>query len=232
MDVPKPTDPAARVDGELQRWSRIYAGEEYYYGDDAGPVARRAVRYHRPFARPGATALDTGCGEGQDLAYLVEVGYEVTGVEFTDGGAEKSRRLLRDRGLAGEVRQEDLRETLGLRGGAGLDRQFDLVLCVNVLQFLGADGLPALQALKERVSPGGVLGLSLFGRAPEQPEVRGTLWFVTLPQVLALFEGWQPMEAASLYQWNLATNEPQPFVTLIVRKSAPSGRVQGLGSRV
>src|SRR3954451_20647363 len=100
-----PTPPEAV--SEYQRWSAIYSGESYYYGSDAGPLARRAVRYHRQYRPRGGTALDAGCGEGQDLALLAERGYVATGVEFTGSGAAKAARLLRSRGLEAEVVSED-----------------------------------------------------------------------------------------------------------------------------
>ncbi|HEU4753709.1 MAG TPA: class I SAM-dependent methyltransferase, partial [Armatimonadota bacterium] len=93
-----PTNPQSRVDAELDRWTRLFSGAEYFYGQDAGPVARRAVRYHRAYRPGGGRALDAGCGEGQDLAFLAERGYEATGIEFTAPGAEKARRLLAERG--------------------------------------------------------------------------------------------------------------------------------------
>src|SRR2546423_195422 len=68
-----PTPPISG--SEFQRWSAVYAGDQYYYGSEPGPVARRAVRYHRQYRPRGGTALDAGCGEGQDLAFLAERGY-------------------------------------------------------------------------------------------------------------------------------------------------------------
>jgi SAM-dependent methyltransferase len=217
--APSPTDAKQPVDLELSRWRRIYDGDRYYYGEDPGPVARRAVRYHRPSLPRGGTALDAGCGEGQDLAFLAECGYQATGVEFTPEGARKARRLLEGRGRAAEVLHQDLRD-LPASGPP-----FDLVLAVNTLQFLGADALPSLDRLMERVAPGGVIGLSLFGREQGEPERSGTVWFVTLEEVLARFAGWQRLEAAKLWQWNAATDEAQAFVTLIARKAPPARRV-------
>src|SRR5688500_15468043 len=99
----------ARPDPQYRLWERAFAGEEYYYGDEPGPVARRAVRYHRRFLPEGGTALDAGCGEGQDLLFLAERGYAATGIEFTPSGAAKSQRLLQEHGLPGEVLELDLR---------------------------------------------------------------------------------------------------------------------------
>ena len=43
VDVPTPTDSRLRMDSEYQRWNRIFAGDRFYYGEEPGPVARRAV---------------------------------------------------------------------------------------------------------------------------------------------------------------------------------------------
>ncbi|MGV3723834.1 MAG: class I SAM-dependent methyltransferase [Actinomycetota bacterium] len=213
---PTPTNPHVAVDQELRRWSGIYGGDEYYYGAEPGPVARRAVRYHH--FSPGAAALDVGCGEGQDLAYLAGLGYAATGVEFTAAGAQKSRLLLAERGVAAQVVEADARAFLTATPPPG---PYDLAIAANSLQFLGPDASECLDRLMGLVLPGGVLGLSLFGREPERPEVSGTVYFTTLDDLLARFQGWQPLEAAKLWQWNVATNQPQPFVTLIARKLPP-----------
>jgi SAM-dependent methyltransferase len=110
--LPTPTDARQPVEDELDRWSRIYAGEQYYYGAEPGPLARRAVRYHRAFMPAGGKALDAGSGEGQDLAFLAEQGYAATGVEFTAEGARKARQLLERRALEAEVLHQDLRQYL------------------------------------------------------------------------------------------------------------------------
>lgn len=216
-----PTNSRERVDSELQRWSRIYAGPEYYYGEDPGPVARRAVRYHRAVARSGGAALDAGCGEGQDLAFLAERGYAATGVEFTAEGAEKARQFLAARDLPGEVLHQDLRTW-------ELTRRYDLVLAVNSVQFLGADAPAALDVLMEATAPGGVIGLSLFAREGNVPTVSGTVYFTTLEELLQRFEGWQMIEAANLWQWG-GSGLPQAFVTLIARKIPSPRRLVSLG---
>ncbi len=204
---------------EFTRWSRIYAGDEYYYGHEPGPVARRAVRYARPFMEPGARALDAGCGEGQDLVFLVEQGYAATGIEWTPDGARKTRRLLQSRALHAEVVEGDLRRLHELRATASdAPAHYDLVLSVNALQFMGRDAPACLDMLMRLTSPGGVIGLSLFAREDDAPQISGTIFFFTLDELLARFDGWQPLEAARLWQWN-AAGEAQAFVTFIARKS-------------
>jgi SAM-dependent methyltransferase len=209
---------AVSKDQEFARWSATYAGEEYFYGADAGPVARRAVRYHQPLLRIGSspTALDLGCGEGQDLAFLAECGYAVTGVDFITNAIEKARRLLQHRGLTAELMQESL--------CAWRSRQnYDLVLACNSLQFLGDDAPDAIERARDATAVHGVLGLSLF-TCDEGETVCGGVYHTSLDRLVARFdcEGdarcWQMLETSRLWQWNRTQNAPQPFVTLIAQR--------------
>jgi len=202
-------------DFEFDRWSRLFAGPSFYYGHGPGPVARRAVRYHRPLRPRGGTALDAGSGEGQDLQFLVEQGYRATGVEWTPEGVAKTRRMLGTGAAEVRLVQEDLRIWTP-------QERFDLVIAVNSVQFLGAGAPDVLSKLAGTVAPGGVIGLSVFAREdPLQPKLDGSIFRWTLDEILEAFRDWHPFEAALLYQWGAAGR--QPFVTLI------AGRLGGPG---
>jgi SAM-dependent methyltransferase len=230
-----PTSPVAGP--EYQRWSAVYAGDDYYYGSEPGPVARRAVRYHRQYRPRGGTALDAGCGEGQDLAFLAEQGYVATGVEFTESGAAKAARLLGSRGLEAEIVCADLREY-------GPTHRFDLVIAVNSIQFLGADAEACLRKLLAAVTPGGVCGISIFShghtpteggasghRVSRQSEPSSGLWLLSLEELMGYLPGWQMLEAAQVWQWNPHTNQPQAFATMIARNVPGSGNGPPLALR-
>lgn len=199
------------MSSELERWTRTFADSEYFYGHDPGPVARRAVRYHRPLvaASDKPTALDVGCGEGQDLLFLAQQNYDSTGLDFTETGIAKARVIVEDNGQHAELVRADILDWQA-------PKRFDLVLAINSLQFLGAQAPCALQRVKELVKPGGVLGLSMFARDDAAtPPVEGSIYRWTLDELQMNFSDWQPFEAARLWQWN--AEGPQPFVTLIAR---------------
>jgi len=198
---------------EHTRWNANYAGEKYFYGDDAGTVARRAVRYHRPMYGGDAlpSALDLGCGEGQDLAYLAESGYRATGMDFAENAIRKAQRLLAMRGLAAATQQVNLLQWQS-------DQQYDLVLACNSLQFLGEDAPAVIARARDAVVTGGVIGLSLFG-CDENEIVQDGIYFTSLEKLMTRFHesAWQMLETAKLWQWNRASNTPRLFVTLIAQ---------------
>ena len=199
------------ISSELERWTRNFADSEYLYGHDPGPVARRAVRYHRPLVAPNQTptALDVGCGEGQDLIFLAQQNYDSTGLDFTETGIAKARQIVEDNGQRAHLVRADILDWHS-------ETRFDLVLAVNCLQFLGADAPRALKLVQSLVKPGGVIGLSMFARddAATAP-VEDTIYRWTLDELQLNFTNWQSFEAARLWQWN--AQGPQPFVTLIAR---------------
>lgn len=233
---------------QYQKWNSIYADHKYFYGQEPGPVARRAVRYHRPLCPSGGTALDVGCGEGQDLAFLAECGYQATGVDFTEHGVAKTRRLLEQRHLQAQVLQCDARQH-------DFVHQYNLVIAVNSLQFMGAAAGDCLARVMDAVAPGGIIGLSLFARDENIMPLRDDIFYLTLPELMARFQNggsasdsgapsdgdaasenagsghskiwssktWQMLEAAQLWQWSHAAEEPQAFVTLIAQRLPPRG---------
>jgi len=216
--MPVPIEVNANSNAERARWSAIYAGPNYYYGFDTGPVARRAVRYSRPLIAKGSTpfALDVGCGEGQDVAFLCESGYQTTGLDFVPDAIGKAQNLLAARDLKAELFAGDLRDW-------NWDKQFDLVLAINSLQFLGSDAPAILARVMQAVAVKGVLGLSLFACEAGR-EVKGGVFFIALEELLNCFDckgenrSWQMLETTKLWQWNARENAPQPFVTLIAQK--------------
>jgi len=83
---------------DRDQWNERYRAEEgpVFTADPArflgGEVAGLA---------PGR-ALDLGCGEGRNALWLAERGWHVTGVDFSDVGMAKARRLAAARGVAGD----------------------------------------------------------------------------------------------------------------------------------
>ena len=191
-------------------WNRAFAGAAFYYGHEPGPVARRAVRYNSLRGR----ALDVGCGEGQDLAFLAECGFETMGLDFTATGIEKSRRILQSRNLAAETLHADLTQF----DFALLRGQFAVVLCVNVLQFVGEHAPRMLDEIVDCVAPGGVLGFSTFAPG-ELNSGRDELWLCSEDDLVArLRPHFHMLETASLRQWK--GDAAQPFATVVARRKA------------
>ena len=78
-------------------WAQEYARtpERYVFGTAPSDFALEVAR----LVRPGDYVLDLGCGEGRDSVFFAERGAVVFGVDPSEAGLAKARRLAQARGV-------------------------------------------------------------------------------------------------------------------------------------
>ena len=124
-------------------WDRRYADREFVWTVQPNQFLVQEVQGLSP-----GRALDLACGEGRNAVWLAERGWRVTGVDFSEVGLEKARRLATARGVEGEWIAADLLEYRPEPGA------FDLVL-VLYLQVPASERAPILRAAADAVADGG-----------------------------------------------------------------------------
>lgn len=99
---------------------------------------------------PPGRALDLGCGEGRNAVWLATQGWIVTGVDFSDVGIDKARRLASENGVDGTWVVADA--TTWEPPGSG----FDLV-AVFYLQLPAEERRASLHTAVRSLAVGGTL---------------------------------------------------------------------------
>ena len=89
---------------EADEWNRRYEGPDLIWTAQAN----RTLMAETGSLEPGR-ALDLGCGEGRNAVWLASRGWAVTGVDFSDVGLEKARRLAEAQAVVVEWHLADLR---------------------------------------------------------------------------------------------------------------------------
>ena len=126
-------------------WDQKYATTELVWG--AGP--NRFLVPEVADLHPGK-ALDLGCGEGRNAIWLAERGWQVTGVDFSEIGLEKARRLASERGVEVNWLRADLLEYEPAHSA------FDLVI-VFYIQLPAAELSAVIKKAVAALAPGGTL---------------------------------------------------------------------------
>jgi SAM-dependent methyltransferase len=128
-------------------WSAVADDWGRYWGTFARPVWEPLLR--TAAIGPGTRVLDVGCGTGELLEHLQDLGARPTGVD----PASRMAELARARAIGADVRPGDF-ERLPFDDGT-----FDALLAVNAFQF-AADQERALAEADRVLVPGGTLGLA------------------------------------------------------------------------
>jgi len=160
-----------------RRWSEAgYSAEQIGYT----PNFLRFMRDHLSRkAGPGARALEVGCGDGFFSSKIIEMGFDVVGLDLSPVGVE----IAQKRNPKGLFKVHDLTQPLPFA-----DNTFDALWCSEVLEHLFSP-LYVLEEVKRVLKPGGValfttpyhgllknLAIALFAfdkhYDPEYPHIR------------------------------------------------------------
>ncbi len=135
-------------------WEQRFAGETYLYGTEANQFLRVSLP-----ALPKGTAMCLAEGEGRNAVFLAESGYEVSSVDLTQTGVDKTKRLAKDRGVTVDAAVGDLADF-----ELGRER-WDLV--VSIFAHVPPDVRRSLhRRVVDSLKPGGVLLLEAY--TPDQ----------------------------------------------------------------
>lgn len=137
-----------------QFYQRQYEWHGYKGLDDIKARHANRARYYRWYTQgwlPGsldAPVLDIGCGSGQFLYFLRELGYrDLTGIDLDRTQAETAQNL------GFNVICQDVIEFLGSH-----DKQYGLVAMLDILEHFTREELfPLLTTVVDKLAPGGKL---------------------------------------------------------------------------
>jgi SAM-dependent methyltransferase len=127
------------------QWNDRYATADYIWKADPNRFLPEQTA-HLPVGR----ALDLACGEGRNAVWLAEQGWTVTGVDFSDVGLDKARRMATERHVDVDWICADATNWEAPADG------FDLVV-VFYLQLPADERRQAMGVAARALAPGGTL---------------------------------------------------------------------------
>lgn len=113
------------------------------------------------FLKPGASILDVGCGPGFHSKYLMQKGFNVIGIDFSEKMIEIAKRETPE----GDFRIMDVRDLLDLH------QKFDGILAHAILlHFPKKEAMDILKNLKNKLKSGGYLSIAVKEIRPDREE--------------------------------------------------------------
>lgn len=194
---------------DREQWDQRYAERTVWSG-----AANAALVDHAPApARPGARALDLGCGEGADALWLAGQGWQVTGVDWSGVAVQRARAAAAAAGAQATFAVGDITDAAWLATLSDTGT-FDLV----TLAFLHpepGDRARFYAPLPALVAPGG--HLLVIAHDPDHG-VRG----LPGPPALRLLGATDILDALAL---------PESFTVLTAHAAARLGEPESDGAR-
>lgn len=184
-----------------------------------GDSERDLLAEHLP-PRPGAAALEIGCGTGELARYLADLGYAVTGVDYADSAiaacADAAPVNSNMAFVCMDVESDDWTQLP--------DATYDLVICRLSYAFV-VDRGPFLARVRDRLRPGGALCV-ITPLHRDVPEDRRDI-ALDDNAIDRLTAGWREAaryDADGLAVITLRHPQPHPSSFRVVEKGTPTPR--------
>ncbi len=156
---------------DQERWDSKYENEVYIFGTE--PIS--FLRDNLALLPKGKT-LDIAMGEGRNGVYLAANGFEVEGIDISEVGLNKARRLAEKNGTHITTRVVDLEK-------ARLpENTYDVILCTYYMQ---RDLVPQM---KKAVKPGGMIVFETYNQDYLKYRQFNPKWVLKDNELLEMFQ--------------------------------------------
>ena len=132
-------------------WQKHYDDNDLAWdlGEAANPFARL---WEDKVLKPG-TLIVPGCGQGHEVIFFAERGFQVTGVDYTSGAVGLLRKTLKDKKLNANILHQDFFSL-----DVAHDRTYDNLLEQTFFCAIHPDQRPAyVETVSRILKPGGLL---------------------------------------------------------------------------
>lgn len=183
--------------GDSNWWKRNGAGFLEMYGSATyspkrivGKFLNARTGYINEWATPGKSAIDIGCGGGENLLEIVNRFDVIRGVDISPEMTKQAQEKLK----SFSANKDIVIKTGGFQEAASFGGGHDLAMLIGVLDYLeGPEALECLKTVSSSLRPGGVAIVT----APKTPSVfsflrTGPGTFIkkrifSLPQIINVF---------------------------------------------
>jgi len=114
------------------RWDERCSAKGYFWNKVPLPICRQLIEIVKPTTGDKLKLIDPGCGEGRNAVFLAQNGFDVTGVDISAAGLQKTAQYAAKQGVQLETVQADL-------SSYRLQDIYDVVFFTVTLQYLPLD---------------------------------------------------------------------------------------------
>ncbi|MDO4917686.1 MAG: class I SAM-dependent methyltransferase [Rothia sp. (in: high G+C Gram-positive bacteria)] len=117
-----------------ESWNNLYSEKEQVWSGEPNKTLVSLIENHAP-----TTVLDLGCGEGGDVLWLAQHGWDATGIDISDIAIERARNMAQKIGVSAQFVAADLahwrtEQTFDLVVSSFMQSHFDELDRIGIFQ--------------------------------------------------------------------------------------------------
>jgi tellurite methyltransferase len=169
-------------------YDRKYAGKEYYWGKKPSVLCDRVIGIIKPSTSLHPRLIDLGCGEGRNAVYFALHGFDVTALDTSRKGIEKTKGYAEEAGVKVEAILADFMTYK-------TDEIYDVAFSTGTLHYL-TPGVrdEYFKRLKENAPLGGIHAFSVLVKKPfiaRAPDAEKAAYLFRSGELLRYYWDWE-----------------------------------------
>ena len=139
-------------------YDEIYKQDEYYWGFKPSPTCYKVLQFMSPIHK--LKLLDIGSGEGRNAIFFARNGYEVTAIDKSEAGVDKTLKLAEKIGVKVNAFKADILEYR-------LSENYDILFSTGSLHYLPSELREEIfNNYKQHTNKNGIHMFSVFVKKP------------------------------------------------------------------
>jgi tellurite methyltransferase len=135
----------------VKSYDKEYSKDELLWGSRRSVVVQKLLEH-----RKTGLVLDVGMGEGRDVLFLAEKGFQVTGVDLSEIAVNKCLKLAEEKGLSVEALVGDFLDFYP-------NNRFDIIISNSTLHLMEKDSVRrAIVRMKKMTRKNGLNIIAVF----------------------------------------------------------------------
>ena len=135
----------------VKSYDQEYNKDELFWGTEPSVAAKEVLNY-----RKKGSVLDVGMGEGRDVLFLAEKGFQVTGVDLSEIAVNKCLKLAKEKWLTIEALAGDFLDYYP-------DNRFEVIISNSTLHLMKKDSVRrAVVKMKKMTRKNGLNIIAVF----------------------------------------------------------------------
>ncbi|MGD1118376.1 MAG: methyltransferase domain-containing protein [Dehalococcoidales bacterium] len=173
---------------ENNSYDEKYAEKEYYWGKTPSKMCDQLLEIIKPEKNQRPKLLDLGCGEGKNAVYFARHGCDVTGMDISLPGLEKTKIYAAEAGVLIATVQANIINYQ-------LDAVYDIVFSTGTLHYLPPEVREKrFLDYKSHTANNGINALNVFVKkpfVPKAPDSEDTAFHYKSGELFSYYWDWE-----------------------------------------
>lgn len=169
-------------------YNKKYNIDEYYWGKEPSSSAINLLKYINSDGNNKLTLLALGCGEGRNAVYFAQNNFEVTAIDISQNGLDKTKKLADEKNVTLLTKQGDIKTI-------SLSKKYNIIFSSGTFHYLSPDiRKERIVHFQNQTKLSGINAINVFIKKPfieKAPDAEMSAYLYKSGELLGFYADWE-----------------------------------------